>query len=98
MFSVRVTTFSFWRGMGRASLSLRQLKRGSAGGRLLGVTNHSGEKSVPTIARFRVVSSFLAVRAAVHEERFVRVPVGAIIESSTDTVDPGLITAMLDGE
>lgn len=50
------------------------------------------------VSRFRVLSSFLAVRAVAHKERFMRVPVGAVIETTSDLDEPGLVTVMLDGE
>jgi hypothetical protein len=53
---------------------------------------------VPNVARFRVISTFLAVRAAAREERFMRVPPGAILETTSDLHEPGLVTVMLDGE
>ena len=51
-----------------------------------------------SVARFRVVSPFLAVRLVMQKERFVTVPVGAIVETSADTQDPGLIPVSLNGE
>jgi hypothetical protein len=50
------------------------------------------------VARFRVVSPFVAVYLAVHRERFVTVPVGAILETSPDLEEPGLVTITLDGD
>ena len=48
-------------------------------------------------ARFRVVSSFRAVQLSAHKERFVTVPVGAIVETSADLQEPGLVTITLNG-
>lgn len=51
-----------------------------------------------SVARFRVVSSFLAVRLSAHREHFVTVPVGAIIKTSSELQDPGLVTVSVDGD
>lgn len=42
--------------------------------------------------QFRVRSPFQAVSLAVHAERFVTLPVGAIVETSADLQGPGLVT------
>jgi len=42
--------------------------------------------------QFRVLSPFQAVSLAAHKERFVTVPVGAIVETSADLQGPGLVT------
>jgi hypothetical protein len=42
--------------------------------------------------QFRVLSPFQAVSLAVHKERFVTLPVGAIVETSADLQGPGLVT------
>ena len=42
--------------------------------------------------QFRVRSPFQAVSLVVHEERFVTLPVGAIVETSADLQGPGLVT------
>jgi hypothetical protein len=47
--------------------------------------------------QFHVVSPFQAVSLAVHQERFVTVPVRAIVETSADLQGPGLVTIQLDG-
>jgi hypothetical protein len=47
---------------------------------------------MPAVARFRVVSPFLAVQLSAQKERFVTVSVGAIVETSADLQEPGLIT------
>jgi hypothetical protein len=44
------------------------------------------------------VSSFLAVRIAVEKERFVTVPVGAVIETTEDLQEQGLLIVTLNGE
>jgi len=48
-------------------------------------------------ACLRVVSSFRAVQLSAQKERFVTVPVGAIIETSADLQEPGLVTITLNG-
>lgn len=48
-----------------------------------------------SVARFRVVSPFLAVQPSAHKERFVTV--GAIIETPADLQEPGLVTVTLNG-
>jgi len=50
-----------------------------------------------SVARFRVISSFLAVQLSAQKERFVTVPIGAIIETSADLQEPGLVTISLNG-
>ena len=47
--------------------------------------------------QFHVVSPFQAVSLAVRKERFVTVPVGAIVETSADLQGPGFVTIQLDG-
>ena len=42
--------------------------------------------------QFRVLSPFQAVSLAAHKERFVTVPVGAIVETSADLQGPSLVT------
>lgn len=48
-----------------------------------------------SVARFRVVSPFMAVSE--QREGFVPVPEGAVIETSADLQDTGLVTIILDG-
>jgi hypothetical protein len=50
-----------------------------------------------SVARFRVVSSFLAVHLSAQKERFMTVPVGAIIETSEDLQDAGMVTVTMNG-
>ena len=50
------------------------------------------------LARFRVISPFLAVRSSPRHERFVTVPQGAIIETTDDLQEPGLGTVMVGGD
>jgi hypothetical protein len=52
---------------------------------------------MPSVARFRVVSSFLAVQMSAQKERFVTIPVGAIIETSEALQEPGLVTVTING-
>jgi hypothetical protein len=47
--------------------------------------------------QFHVVSSFQAVSLAVRKERFVTIPVGAIVETSADLQGPGFVTIQLGG-
>jgi hypothetical protein len=47
--------------------------------------------------QFHVVSPFQAVSLAVRKERFVTIPVGAIVETSADLQGPGFVTIQLDG-
>jgi hypothetical protein len=54
--------------------------------------------NIQSVARFRVISPFLAVCLAVHKERFVTVPVGAIVETPADLQEPGLVTVTLNGD
>lgn len=49
------------------------------------------------IGRFRVVSCFLAVKLSADEQRFTTVPVGAIIETSEDLQDAGMVTITMNG-
>jgi hypothetical protein len=56
-----------------------------------------GVSNMQSVARFRVVSPFLAVQPSAHKERFVTVPSGAIIETSADLQEPGVITITLNG-
>lgn len=53
---------------------------------------------MPSIASYRVLSSFLAVRLGPLKERFVTIPVGAVIETAADLENPGLVTVTLSGE
>ena len=50
-----------------------------------------------SVACFRVVSPFLAVQLSAQRERFVTVPVGAIIETSAALQEPGLVTVTVNG-
>jgi len=50
-----------------------------------------------SVARFRLVSSFLAVQLSAQKERFMTVPVGAIIETSEDLQDAGMVTITMNG-
>jgi hypothetical protein len=50
-----------------------------------------------SVARFRVVSPFLAVQLSAQKERFITVPVGAIIETSADLQEPGFVTVTVNG-
>jgi hypothetical protein len=50
-----------------------------------------------SVACFRVVSPFLAVQPSAQTERFVTVPVGALIETSADLQEPGLVTVTVTG-
>jgi hypothetical protein len=50
-----------------------------------------------SVACFRVVSPFLAVQLSAQRERFVTVPVGAIIETSAALQEPGLVTVTANG-
>jgi hypothetical protein len=50
-----------------------------------------------SVACFRVVSPFLAVQPSPQKERFVTVPVGAIVEAPADLQEPGLVTVTVDG-
>lgn len=50
-----------------------------------------------SVACFRVISPFMAVQLSAQRERFVTVPVGAIVEASADLQDPGLVTITLNG-
>jgi hypothetical protein len=50
-----------------------------------------------SVASFRVVSPFMAVQLSAQRERFVTVPVGAIVETSADLRDPGLVTITVNG-
>ena len=50
-----------------------------------------------SVARFRVVSPFMAVQSSAKRERFVTVPVGAIVETSAVLQDPGLVTITVNG-
>ena len=47
--------------------------------------------------QFHVVSPFQAVSLVVRKERFVTIPVGAIVETSADLQGPGFVTIQLDG-
>jgi hypothetical protein len=47
--------------------------------------------------QFHVVSPFQAVSLVVRKERFVTIPVGAIVEMSADLQGPGFVTIQLDG-
>jgi hypothetical protein len=47
--------------------------------------------------QFHVVSPFQAVSLVVRKERFVTIPVGAIVETSADLQGPGFVTIKLDG-
>jgi hypothetical protein len=47
--------------------------------------------------QFSVVSPFQAVSLAVHKERFVTIPVGAVVETSADLQGPGFVTIQSDG-
>jgi hypothetical protein len=52
-----------------------------------------------SVARFRVVSPFIAVQGPTNKERVFTVPVGAVIEtSSPDLHEPGLVTVTWNGE
>jgi hypothetical protein len=46
------------------------------------------------LARFRVHSSFVAIRGAGH---FVTVPAGAVMETLSEPRDPGLVPVVVDG-
>jgi hypothetical protein len=50
-----------------------------------------------SVARFRVVSPFLAVQLSAQKERFMTVPAGAIIETSADLQEPGMVTITMNG-
>ena len=50
-----------------------------------------------SVARFRVVSSFLAVQLSAERERFTTVPVGAIIETTEDLQGAGMVTITMNG-
>ena len=50
-----------------------------------------------SVARYRVVSPFIAVRPA-YEERLFTVPVGCIIETSAPLDEPGLVKVTLNSE
>ena len=50
-----------------------------------------------SVARYRVVSPFIAVRPA-YEERLFTVPVGCIIETSAPLDEPGLVKVTLNAE
>jgi hypothetical protein len=52
---------------------------------------------MPSVVCFRVVSPFLAVQLSAHKERFITVPVGAIIKISSDLQELGFVTITLDG-
>jgi hypothetical protein len=47
--------------------------------------------------QFHVVSPFQAISLAARKERFVTIPVGAIVETSADLQGPGFVTIQLDG-
>ena len=50
-----------------------------------------------SVARFQVVSSFLAVQLSAEKQRFTTVPIGAIIETSEDLQDAGMVTITMNG-
>ena len=51
-----------------------------------------------SVASFLVVSPFLAVHLSAQKERFVTIPVGAVIETAFDLQEPGLVTATVNGD
>ena len=51
-----------------------------------------------SVARYRVVSPFIAVRGPAYEERLFTVTVGCIIETSAPLDEPGLVKVTLNGE
>jgi hypothetical protein len=50
-----------------------------------------------SVARFRVLSSFLVVQMSAQKERYITIPAGAIIETCSDMQEPGLVTITLNG-
>jgi hypothetical protein len=50
------------------------------------------------IARFRVVSPFLAFQADVTSKPFLRVPVGSIVETREEVHSPGLFEIRLNDQ
>ena len=54
--------------------------------------------NMQSVARYRVCSPFLAVRPSPNKERFVTLPVGAVIETSEDLLEPGLGSVIVNGD